>query len=228
MLKLYHTPISGNSRRVWITLLEKEIPFEQVLVNLDGDQFQPEFLAISPFHHIPVLEDEGFIIVESLAILDYLEAKYPTPALLPTDAKALATVRMVQMVTVNELLPTMILLTSQAMGFTNVEPQKLEQAKQKAITVLNFFESLLADYLYFGCDSHCDRSASRLTLADVVAGTTVPQLPDIGVPLDNYPKLNAWSERISSRPSWQQTQPSPEAIEAFLPQMKKLMAGYLT
>lgn len=219
MLKLYQTPISGNSRRVWIALLEKEIPFESVLLNLDGDQYQPEFLAISPFHHIPVLEDEGFIIVESLAILDYLEAKYPTPALLPTDAKALATVRMVEMVTVNELLPAMIQLTSQAMGFAKVEPQKLEQVKQKAIAVLNFFENLLNDSPYFGSD--------RLTIADVVAGTAVPQLPDIGVPLDDYPKLSAWSFRLKSRPSWQQTQPSLEAIEAFLPQMRKLMTAYL-
>ena len=145
MLKLYLTPISANSRRVWIALLEKEIPFEPVLLNLDGDQYQPEFLAISPFHHIPVLEDEGFIIVESLAILDYLEAQYPTPALLPSDAKALATVRMVEMVTVNELLPAMIQLTSQVMGFTKDDPQKLEHAQQKALTVLNFFENLRAN-----------------------------------------------------------------------------------
>ncbi len=60
MLKLYHNPISSNSRRVWIALLEKEIPFELVSLNLDGDQFQPEFLALNSFHHIPVLVDDGF------------------------------------------------------------------------------------------------------------------------------------------------------------------------
>ena len=72
MLKLYHVPISANSRRVWITLLEKRITFEQVLLKLDGEQLQPEFLEMNPFHHIPVLEDDGFVIIESLAILDYL------------------------------------------------------------------------------------------------------------------------------------------------------------
>src|ERR671916_3497202 len=105
MLKLYHIPISQNSRRVWITLLEKELEFELVEVKLDGDQFQPEYLALIPFHQIPVLVDDGFNIVESLAILDYLEAKYPKPAMLPTDAKDLAVVRMVKLVSVNELLP---------------------------------------------------------------------------------------------------------------------------
>jgi len=48
MLTLYHTPISANSRRVWIALLEKEIPFELVSLNLDGDQFHLEFLTLIP------------------------------------------------------------------------------------------------------------------------------------------------------------------------------------
>ncbi len=55
MLTLYHSTISPNSRRVWITLLEKGLEFELVEIKLDGEQFKPEFLAISPFHHIPAL-----------------------------------------------------------------------------------------------------------------------------------------------------------------------------
>lgn len=90
MLKLYHEPISPNSRRIWITLVEKGLEFELVEVKLDGEQFKPEYLGLNPFHHIPVVVDDGFNIVESLAILDYLEAKYPKPAMLPTDAKDLA------------------------------------------------------------------------------------------------------------------------------------------
>ncbi len=218
MLKLYHNPISGNSRRVWIALLEKEISFEQVIVKLDGDQFSPEFLQINPFHHIPVLVDDDFIVVESLAILDYLEAKYSKPTLLPTEAKALATIRMVEMVTVNELSPVLTRLTSEMMGFTK-EPQKLARAKQKAETVLNFFESLLGERPYF--------SSNCLTRADIVAGTMVPWLPRLGVPLDDYPKLSAWIERLMQRKTWQKTQPSPETIEAFIPQMETLMKAYL-
>ncbi len=99
MLTFYYNPLWPNARRVWLTLLEKGIQFEPILLNLNGDQLQPEYQEINPFHHIPVIVDDGFRVVESLAILDYLEAKYPTPAMLPTEAKALATVRMVQMVT---------------------------------------------------------------------------------------------------------------------------------
>lgn len=217
MLKLYHNPISVNSRRVWIALLEKEIPFDLVSLNLDGDQFQPEFLALNPFHHIPVLVDDGFSIIESLAVLDYLEAKYPTPALLPNDAKALATVRMVEMIAVNELSTAMNPLLRQVMGFAGNDPQKLEQALQQSATVLTFFERLLAGHPYFG--------GEQLTLADIVAGTVVTWFPSLGVPLDDYPKLNAWSERLTERAAWQTTQPNLEAIEMFKSTMEALMAA---
>ncbi|GAB4195747.1 MAG: glutathione S-transferase family protein [Coleofasciculaceae cyanobacterium] len=220
MLTLYHAPISANSRRVWIALLEKGLPFEEVILKLDGDQVQTEFLEINPFHHIPVLVDDGFRVIESLAILDYLEAKYPTPALMPTEAQAIAKVRMVELVTITELLPPTIRLTSQALGLSENESKKLEKARQQVVTVLNFLENVLEDSPYF-CSEY-------LTLGDIAAGTVVPQLPSIGVPLDDYPKLKTWSERLMKRESWQKTQPSLEAIQAFLPQIKALTTAYLT
>jgi glutathione S-transferase len=139
---------------------------------------------------------------------------------MPTDAKAIATVRMVQQVTLNELWSPMIRLSSEAMGFVKNDPQKLEKAHQQVLTVLNFFENLLSNSPYF--------ANNRLTLADITAGTMVPQLPSIGVPLDNYPKLRAWIERLMARPSWQKSQPSPEEIEALMPQAKALMTAHLT
>ncbi|HLO85352.1 MAG TPA: glutathione S-transferase family protein [Nostocaceae cyanobacterium] len=217
MLKLYHAPISPNSRRVWITLLEQNVEFELVEKNLDGDQFQPEFLAINPFHHIPVLDDDGFIVIESLAILDYLAAKYPTPALLPTDAKALAKVKMVELVTMNELGPATNPLVAKMLNFPNSDnPEKIETAKQKTATVLKFFEELLGNNVYFGGD--------KLTLGDIVAGCTIPLLPMMGVGLDEYPRLKAWCDRINQRPAWQTTQATPQMIEAFKERMQTIMA----
>ena len=217
MLKLYHVPISFNSRRVWVALLEKEIPFELVSLNLDGDQLKPEFLALNPFHHIPVLVDDGFSVVESLAILDYLEAKYPTPALLPTDAKAIATVRMVEMVTLNELVPALNPLIRQMVGVAENSQEKMEQALQQSAKVLTFFERLLGDRPYFG--------GEHLSLAEVVAGTVMPRLPGLGISLDDYPKLKVWTDHLMKRDAWAKTEPSPEAIEAFKSRVKTLMAA---
>ncbi len=206
-MKLYHAPISPNSRRVWITLLEKRVVFELIELKLDGEQFNADFLAISPFHHIPALVDDGFNMVESLAILDYLEAKYPTPAMLPTDAKDLAIVRMVELATTNELLPATIQLSPVILGLPGADPEKIEQALQKISTVLKFFESLLDQRPFFGSQS--------ITLAESVAGTVVPCLPGGGVSLSEYPKLSAWCDRLTARPAWQKNQATPEIIEAI-------------
>ncbi len=217
MLTLYHLPISFNSRRVWVALLEKGLSFDLVELQLDGDQFQPEFLALNPLHHIPVLVDQGFRVVESLAILDYLEAQYPTPPLRPQTAQERAIVRMVELVTVNELIPATRPLILQVMGIATSEPEKLEQAKRQAATVLSWFEALLGDRPYFGSDT--------LTLADIVAGTVVYRLPQKGVALTAYPRLQAWCDRLTQRPSWQVTEPDPQAIAAFKERMAVLMAS---
>lgn len=49
MLKFYYSRLSINARRVWVTLLEKKLEFESILLKLNGDQFQPSFLELNPF-----------------------------------------------------------------------------------------------------------------------------------------------------------------------------------
>lgn len=210
MLKFYYAPLSPVARRVRLALLEKGIAFEPVLLSLDGDQLQPEFLEINPFHHVPVVVDDGFRIVESLAILDYLEAKYPTPTLLPTQPEALATVRMVEMVTANELFPQTIPLI-----YENEESPTFAQAKQHIDKVLEFFTQVLGDSPYFGSE--------QLTLADIVAGTVVPSLPRLGINLNDYPKLHDWCGRLMQREAWQKTDVSAEDFEQFKRKVRALV-----
>ncbi|MDJ0555211.1 MAG: glutathione S-transferase family protein [Microcoleaceae cyanobacterium MO_207.B10] len=209
MLTLYHTPISPNSRRIWVTLLEKGLEFELVEVKLNGEQFQPDFLAINPFHHIPALVDDGFNVIESLAILEYLEAKYPTPNMLPKDVKDLTIVRMVQMVSVNELLPSINPLIPRILNLPGEDLEKVEKAQQKIYTVLKFFESLLGDRSYFGSDNN-------ITLADIVGGTIIPLFSSKGgISLAEYPKISAWSDRLMARPTWQASEATEEAFAEF-------------
>lgn len=215
MLKFYYNTISVNARRVWITLLEKQIPFESVLVNLDGEQFQDEFTTLNPLQRIPVIVDNGFRVVESLAVLDYLEAKYPIPQLMPTTPEDIATVRMVEMVAVNELQPATIPLTRPLVGL-ETDAQKLESARERVIAVLQLYESLLAEKSYF--------VGNQFTLADIVAGTLIPSLPMFGFSLDAYPRIQAWLEKITLRETWQQTTPKPKAVEAALPSIRAILA----
>ncbi len=215
MLTLYHEPISFNSRRVWIAMLEKKLQFELVELKLDGDQFHPDFIALNPFHHIPVLVDDGFRVIESLAILDYLDAKYPTPVMLPTEAQQLAIARMVEMVITNEFNPAISPLFMQLLGIEGDESE-LEEARQRLATGLSFLENLLGNSSYYGGD--------RLSLADIFAGTVISSLHYFQVSLDNYPLLSAWCKRLEQRPAWVATALNPRRVAASIARAKVRMA----
>ena len=215
MIKFYYSRLSINARRVWVTLIEKNIEFEPILLKLNGDQFQPDFLKLNPFHHIPVVVDRDFKVFESLAILDYLEAKYPTPSFMPSSAEDIAQVRTIELVTVNELPPASIVLMKEMLDVA-VEGQKIEQAKQTMATALQYFEdSLDLSKPYF--------MGEQLTYADIVAGTAVAAIPNLGISLELYPKVNKWIENLNQRPSWQHTAPSLEEIEKSREVMKAIL-----
>jgi len=129
----------------------------------------PQFLALNPL----AMSGFGrwwFSGDWILAILDYLEARYPELSLLPSDAKALARVRMVQLVTLNELLPRCS--NCSFMTRTQARSAELEYAQLRAINTLSFLENLLGDS-YF--------ASEQLTLAEIVAGTLVYRMPDLGI-----------------------------------------------
>jgi len=136
--------------------------------------------------------------------------------MLPSNARDLAIVRMVQLATVNELLPATISLSPVILGLPGADPEKIELALQKISIVLKFFESLLDDRPFFG--------SQDLTLAEPVAGTLVTWLPGGGVSLSEYPKLSAWCDRLIARPAWQETQATPEIIQAMKSRMAARMA----
>lgn len=208
MIKLYHDPLSFNSRRVWVTLLEKELEFELIHLKLDqGEQLKPDFISINPFHHIPTLVDDDFNVIESLAILDYLDNKYPTPKMLPDNPQDLAIVRMVQATTVNELAPMMMPLAPVILDLPIKDVEKIARAEEKVLTVLSFFENLLDERNFFGSDT--------ITLAEPVAGTIIPWLTKTNISFSDYPKLNAWCNRLLGRKAWQITKETPEAIADF-------------
>jgi maleylacetoacetate isomerase len=85
-VKLYGYFRSSTSYRVRIALNLKGLDYESVPVNLlTGEQHAPAFGDLSPFHSLPVLETEGLRLVQSLAIIDWLDRRYPDPPLYPTS-----------------------------------------------------------------------------------------------------------------------------------------------
>ena len=95
-MKLFTYWRSQAGFRVRVAMRLKNLPMEKVSFDLlKGDQFDPEYLKINPMGAVPALIDEEGAppLVQSLAILEYLEEKYPNPPLLPKDLFARAHAR---------------------------------------------------------------------------------------------------------------------------------------
>jgi maleylacetoacetate isomerase len=106
MMKLYNAWRSSASFRVRIALNLKGLPFEYVPVHLvKGEQFAAAFSALNPSQLVPVLEHDGHVLAQSLAIIEYLEEKYPQPPLLPHDALDRAYVRSIALTIACEIHP---------------------------------------------------------------------------------------------------------------------------
>src|SRR5918911_2674163 len=91
MLTLYDAARCPYCARARIVLAEKDVEYESVAIDL-GDR--PAWLyEKNPLGRVPVLEEGGFVLPESLAIMEYLEERYPEPQLLPRDPRARALVR---------------------------------------------------------------------------------------------------------------------------------------
>lgn len=93
-MKLYSYWRSTTSYRVRAALNLKELAYEIVPVDLvEGEQRGRDFGKLNPAHGVPVLElDDGTVLTQSLAILDYIETKWPEPQLIPADPKQRALV----------------------------------------------------------------------------------------------------------------------------------------
>ncbi|HZP13965.1 MAG TPA: maleylacetoacetate isomerase [Nevskiaceae bacterium] len=93
-LKLYSYWRSSASYRVRIALALKKAEYEFVPIDISkgmsGEQYGAAYRAINPQSRVPFLVDGDFGLGQSLAILEYLESKFPQPALIPADAKARA------------------------------------------------------------------------------------------------------------------------------------------
>lgn len=203
-MKLYYFPPSSNVRKVQAIALQLNLSLELVLVNLpEGEQHQPEFLAMNPTGRIPVLQDGDFVLWESNAIMQYLASQVPT-SLWPEDAKLRADISRWQCWQLAHWSQG-----CQPINFERVVKPALQLGEPDAQVIdqalLTFHRE--AELLNHHLSQHDYLVNEQLTLADFSVASELTYAVVAELPLERYPAIQAWLVRLNALPAWQQTVP---------------------
>ena len=195
MIDLYYWP-TPNGWKISIMLEECGLEYRLVPVDIGrGDQFKPEFLAISPNNRMPAIVDydvegEPVSVFESGAILMYLAEK--TGRFLPADPRARIEVMQWVFWQMGGLGP----MAGQLGHFTNYAPEKIPYALNRYgdeyNRLLGVIEKQLVDKDYL-CGDY--------SIADMASWPWVVVHERVKQSLDEFPRVLAWDERMKARPA---------------------------
>lgn len=195
MIDLYYWP-TPNGWKISIMLEECGLEYRLVPVDIGrGDQFKPEFLAISPNNRMPAIVDhdvdgEPVSVFESGAILMYLAEK--TGRFLPADPRARIDVLQWLFWQVGGLGP----MAGQAGHFTNYAPEKIEYGIKRYGDEYNRLLGVI-DKQLAGKDYLC----GEYSIADMASWPWVAVHERLNQSLEEFPNVTAWDTRMKARPA---------------------------
>ena len=212
MLKLYYHPFASFCQKALIALYEKEVPFEPVFIDLGDPEHRARLASVWPMMKFPVLRDEAAvrIIPESSLIIEYLDRIVPDrPPMIPEDETAALQARLwdrffdgfvaahVTKIVVDLLRPE-----------GRSDPEGVVQAEVAIRQALELFEREVAGREW--------AIGSRFSLAECSAA---PALFYAGVivPLEAYPLVNDYFERLLARPSFARVVEEARPFRSLLP-----------
>ena len=205
-MKLYMVPLAPNPTKVMLYIAEREelgvdMSIEQIVVNtVKGRHKEPEHLARNPFGTVPALElDDGTYLVESLAMIDFLEDKFPNNTMYQGTPEEKGKARDMERVIDLRLGGPMGAFghaTNSALGRTP-EPEKAAQYLESMQTPLNYLETLLGDGRPLLCGDHVN--VADCTLQSFLQFTRFVEADVFG----DRPLLRAWDARYRARPAAQ-------------------------
>ena len=199
-MRLYSYWRSSSSWRVRIALHLKQVPFAYLAVNLvAGAQAQPEFVARNPQGMVPLLEwDEAGVtrcLSQSLAIIEYLDERFPAPSLLPGDAYARGRIRLLAEIINSGIQPYQ--------NLSVLRRVKDEHGGDEKAFARGFIERGLAAF-----DQQAAATAGRYTVGDSVSLADVCLVPQLagarrfGADLSAVPRLVDIETRLAALPAF--------------------------
>ncbi|MBL4906569.1 MAG: glutathione S-transferase family protein [Sneathiella sp.] len=200
MRTLYHFWISPACRKIRLSLNEKGLKYDLV-VEKEWER-RDAFLSLNPAGEVPVLEDEnGVIIADSQAIIEYLEETYEETPLLPKEAKDRAEVRRImgwfdhkfQREVTDNLVDEKIMKRLTRTGTPNTA----------AIRAGHHNIHYHLDYISYLIERRSWLAGEEFSLADISAASQLSAVDYLGdVPWEQHPTAKVWYSRIKSRPTF--------------------------
>jgi maleylacetoacetate isomerase len=206
-MKLYSYWRSLATFRVRIALNLKGVAYESVNIDLDaGDQRTAEYRAVNPQMVIPALvEEDGNVLFQSLAIMEYLDETHPQPPLLPADPRGRARVRALSLITVADAHPLIVPRVRNHLGrtFDLDDAGKMEWVRHWFAAGLDAYEMHLSRGTSTGSYCHGD----RVTMADLCLVSHAVGYRVFGGEFAGHPTVKGIVERCLSDDRFARAQP---------------------
>lgn len=206
MMTLISATPSPYARKVRIALAEKDIPFTlQTEVPWHGTSATPQY---NPLEKLPVLVlEDGGSVYESHYILEWIEARYPTPPLVPADLDGRLLARKLEVLCDGTCDAFVLMFFEQMREPGRQSPEWIARQRRKVDGGVREIARLIGEREYAVGDA--------FGLGDIAAATVVGYL-DVRWPdypwRAQYPSLSAYSDRMERRPSFRDTKPTPQRI----------------
>jgi glutathione S-transferase len=181
--------------RAWLGVREKGVPFEERVIELDRADTNERIRAVSPNGRVPALVDGDLVICESLAILEYLEDRFPSPPLLPRELPLRAEVRMLASIMHAGFAELRRAMSFEA-AFTATEPPPNKSAIAEAEDVLDLWELTRARH-----EARGPWLVGALSIADLMFAPVVHRLRGFRIELGKHPRAARWMDELWARPS---------------------------
>jgi len=209
MMELYSYYRSSSSYRVRIALSYKGLSYKYRPIHLvrnGGEQNTPEYKAINPQAQLPTLIDDDFILTQSIAILEYLEEKYPKPCILPKEPRHRAFVRQLSQINVADIhsLNDLKVLNHLSGEFDITQMQKTAWSCKWLQQGFDALETLL-DRSPFCTGSYC--CGDQVSMADMCLIPQVYAVSRYEMSMESYPIISAIEKNCLTLKSFKDASP---------------------
>jgi glutathione S-transferase len=198
-LRLYNLPASNNALKVRFLLAELALDYEPI--DVPAGRPRPDwYLAINPAGGVPTLDDDGFVLAESNAILRYLARREQRDDLYPSEMRAHAVVNRLLDTWSTLIRPAMFPLELACGLFGEPDEAGVDPARGPATAALLAVERVIADN---------GTMTGRFTIADVCAAPTLFRSSKLDLPLDwsVLPRLASLRSTVTARPAFAAANP---------------------